>query len=58
MAPEGAFRLTPAVYPLSHMPYPMQAMTAARVGAPKKNAPGFPDSGRWNGRGENLSPAP
>jgi len=40
------------------MPYPMQAMTAARVGAPKKNAPGFPDSGRWNGRGENLSPAP
>jgi hypothetical protein len=40
------------------MPYPMLAMTAARVGEPKKNAPGFPDSGRWNGRGENLSPAP
>ncbi len=58
MAPEGAFRLTPSVYPLNLMPDPMQAMTAARVGAPKKNAPGFPDSGRWNGRGENLSPAP
>jgi hypothetical protein len=32
--------------------------SGATSGAPKKNAPGFPDNGQWNVRWENLRPAP
>ena len=38
--------------------YAVALMAAGWDGAPKKNAPGFPDNGRWNVRWENLSPAP
>jgi hypothetical protein len=33
-------------------------LAAGWDGAPKKNAPGFPDNGQWNVRWENLSVAP
>ena len=32
--------------------------SGATGGAPKRNAPGFPDNGQWNVRLENLRPAP
>ena len=38
--------------------YAAALMAAGWDGAPKKNAPGFPDNGRWNVRWENLQPAP
>jgi hypothetical protein len=38
--------------------YAAALMAAGWDGAPKKNAPGFPDNGRWNVRWENLSVAP
>ena len=38
--------------------YAAALMAAGWDGAPKRNAPGFPDNGRWNVRWENLSPAP
>ena len=38
--------------------YAVAMMTAGWDGAPKKNAPGFPDNGQWTVRWENLSPAP
>ena len=38
--------------------YAVAMMAAGWDGAPKKNAPGFPDNGQWNVRWENLSPAP
>ena len=33
-------------------------MAADRDGAPKQNAPDFPDTGWWNARWENLRVAP
>jgi hypothetical protein len=38
--------------------YAAALMAAGWDGAPKKNAPGFPDNGQWNVRWENLSVAP
>jgi hypothetical protein len=38
--------------------YAVAMMAAGWDGAPKKNAPGFPDNGQWNVRWENLKPAP
>jgi hypothetical protein len=38
--------------------YATGLMAAGWDGAPKRNAPGFPDNGRWNVRWENLRPAP
>ncbi len=38
--------------------YAAALMAAGWDGAPKKNAPGFPDNGQWNVRWEKLSPAP
>jgi hypothetical protein len=38
--------------------YAAAMMAAGWDGAPKKNAPGFPDNGQWNVRWENLRPAP
>jgi hypothetical protein len=38
--------------------YATALMAAGWDGAPKKNAPGFPDNGQWNVRWENLRPAP
>jgi hypothetical protein len=38
--------------------YATALMAAGWDGAPKKNAPGFPDNGQWNVRWENLSVAP
>ena len=38
--------------------YATAMMAAGWDGAPKKNAPGFPDNGQWNVRWENLRPAP
>jgi hypothetical protein len=38
--------------------YAVALMAAGWDGAPKKNAPGFPDNGQWNVRWENLSRAP
>jgi hypothetical protein len=38
--------------------YASALMAAGWDGAPKKNAPGFPDNGQWNVRWENLSTAP
>ncbi len=38
--------------------YATALMAAGWDGAPKRNAPGFPDNGQWNVRWENLSPAP
>ncbi|HEX4350858.1 MAG TPA: hypothetical protein VH251_10740 [Verrucomicrobiae bacterium] len=38
--------------------YATSLMAAGWDGAPKRNAPGFPDNGQWNVRWENLSVAP
>ncbi len=38
--------------------YAAALMAAGWEGAPKRNAPGFPDNGRWNVRWENLRLAP
>ena len=38
--------------------YAIALMAAGWDGAPKRNAPGFPDNGQWNVRWENLSVAP
>jgi len=38
--------------------YATALMAAGWDGAPKKNAPGFPDNGQWNVRWESLSVAP
>ena len=38
--------------------YATALMAAGWDGAPKKNAPGFPDNGQWNVRWENLRTAP
>jgi len=38
--------------------YATALMAAGWDGAPKKNAPGFPDKGRWNVRWEDLRVAP
>ena len=38
--------------------YAVGLMAAGWDGAPKKNAPGFPDNGQWNVRWENLRVAP
>jgi hypothetical protein len=38
--------------------YATALMAAGWDGAPKKNAPGFPDNGQWTVRWENLSVAP
>jgi hypothetical protein len=38
--------------------YATALMAAGWDGAPKRNAPGFPDNGQWNVRWENLSVAP
>ena len=38
--------------------YAAAMMAAGWDGAPKKNAPGFPDNGQWNVRWENLRSAP
>ncbi|MGH7950796.1 MAG: hypothetical protein ACREFE_02595 [Limisphaerales bacterium] len=38
--------------------YAAALMAAGWDGAPKRNAPGFPDNGQWNVRWENLSRAP
>jgi len=38
--------------------YAAALMAAGWDGAPKKNAPGFPDNGQWNVRWKNLSVAP
>ncbi|HAO80488.1 MAG TPA: hypothetical protein DCQ92_16265, partial [Verrucomicrobia subdivision 3 bacterium] len=38
--------------------YAAALMAAGWDGAPKKNAPGFPDNGQWSVRWENLSIAP
>jgi len=38
--------------------YAVGLMAAGWDGAPKKNAPGFPDNGQWNVRWENLRQAP
>jgi hypothetical protein len=38
--------------------YAAGMMAAGWDGAPKKNAPGFPDHGQWNVRWENLRAAP
>jgi len=38
--------------------YATALMAAGWDGAPKRNAPGFPDNGQWNVRWENLRPAP
>jgi len=38
--------------------YAAAMMAAGWDGAPKKNAPGFPDNGQWTVRWENLHPAP
>jgi hypothetical protein len=38
--------------------YAAALMAAGWDGAPKKNAPGFPDNGQWNVRWENLRAAP
>jgi protein-glucosylgalactosylhydroxylysine glucosidase len=38
--------------------YATALMAAGWDGAPKKNAPGFPDDGQWNVHWENLRPAP
>lgn len=38
--------------------YATALMAAGWDGAPKRNAPGFPDNGRWNVRWENLQRAP
>ncbi len=38
--------------------YATALMAAGWDGAPKRNAPGFPDNGRWTVRWENLSVAP
>jgi hypothetical protein len=37
---------------------PSPSGSGATSGAPKRNAPGFPDNGRWNVRWENLRRAP
>jgi hypothetical protein len=37
---------------------PSSAGSGATSGAPKRNAPGFPDNGQWNVHWENLRPAP
>ncbi len=37
---------------------PPPGSSGATGGAPKRNAPGFPDNGQWNVRWEDLSPAP
>jgi len=38
--------------------YATALMAAGWDGAPKKNAPGFPDNGQWTVRWDNLRPAP
>jgi hypothetical protein len=38
--------------------YAVAMMAAGWTGGPKTHAPGFPSSGQWNVRYENLSPAP
>ena len=38
--------------------YTTALMAAGWDGAPKRNAPGFPDNGQWNVRWENLRVAP
>jgi hypothetical protein len=38
--------------------YATAMMAAGWDGAPKRNAPGFPDNGQWHVRWENLNPAP
>jgi hypothetical protein len=38
--------------------YAVALMAAGWDGAPKRNAPGFPDNGQWDVRYENLRPAP
>ncbi|MGO8836011.1 MAG: hypothetical protein ACLQAH_08180 [Limisphaerales bacterium] len=38
--------------------YVAALMAAGWDGAPKRNAPGFPDNGQWQVRWENLRPAP
>lgn len=38
--------------------YAVALMAAGWDGAPKRNAPGFPDDGQWNVRWENLQTAP
>ena len=38
--------------------YATALMAAGWDGAPKRNAPGFPDNGQWNVHWENLKPAP
>ncbi|MDR3457923.1 MAG: hypothetical protein P4N60_10790 [Verrucomicrobiae bacterium] len=38
--------------------YATALMAAGWDGAPKRNAPGFPDNGQWTVRWENLRPAP
>jgi hypothetical protein len=38
--------------------YAVAMMAAGWDGAPKKNAPGFPDNGQWVVRWEGLKPAP
>ena len=38
--------------------YAVALMAAGWDGAPKRNAPGFPDNGQWEVRWENLRPAP
>jgi hypothetical protein len=38
--------------------YAVALMAAGWDGAPRRNAPGFPDDGQWNVRWENLKPAP
>jgi hypothetical protein len=38
--------------------YATALMAVGWDGAPKKNAPGFPDNGQWSVRWENLSVAP
>jgi protein-glucosylgalactosylhydroxylysine glucosidase len=38
--------------------YAVALMAAGWDGAPKRNAPGFPDNGQWIVRFENLHPAP
>jgi len=38
--------------------YATALMAAGWDGAPKRNAPGFPDNGQWKVRWENLRPAP
>jgi hypothetical protein len=38
--------------------YATALMAAGWDGAPKRNAPGFPDNGQWNVKWENLRTAP